>query len=295
MEQSLPHNVDRLIEQLKNPDSSQRISAAAGLARLDCHDERVIRALVKVYRDDPDRLVRGEAQYSISRLLGFPVRPPDGWTPAELEEKILTEAHMAAPTPETPTSRLAEDNRFLSGKAEADNGQSEQVLVIESEIDDLKNIMWGVLSIIFGSIFFFITFAQKSEMGAVFYLFAFAALWLVSVGVYFLIALPTIYTFDRGMGKLIVQHCTQLFKWKSSYPLSEIIAVRVITTIVKDKGKSSYSLSLGIGNVLVIRSMTISTSESMFIIEADAKRIASFLGLSVEREIKETYSPPDYP
>ena len=47
MKYTLPPDIDRLIKQLKSPDSGQRVSAATGLARLDCHGERVILALVE--------------------------------------------------------------------------------------------------------------------------------------------------------------------------------------------------------------------------------------------------------
>jgi uncharacterized RDD family membrane protein YckC len=81
MKDTLPPDVDRLIEQLKSPSSFERVTAIAGLTILDCHDERVIQALVHVARNDPDKMVRGEAQSTISRL-GSPIRPPDGWVSA---------------------------------------------------------------------------------------------------------------------------------------------------------------------------------------------------------------------
>jgi uncharacterized RDD family membrane protein YckC len=105
MEQPLPPGVDLLIEQLESPDSGQRISAIAGLARIDCRDERVIQALVKVVRDDPDRLVRREAQYSIS-ILGDPSHSPDDPVSAGPVETSSTEY---------PTPGSTENRRLYNG------------------------------------------------------------------------------------------------------------------------------------------------------------------------------------
>jgi hypothetical protein len=75
MEHTLPPEVYQLLEQLKSPDSGQRLSAAAGLAGLDCRDESVRRALEDAARDDPDTFVMAQARYALVQL-GFPKPEP---------------------------------------------------------------------------------------------------------------------------------------------------------------------------------------------------------------------------
>ena len=92
MEHTLPPEVYQLLEQLKSPDSGQRISAAAGLAGLGCRDESVRRALEDVARDDPDIFVQEQARYALVQL-GFPKPEPT--------DKSLWEPEVA-PVPQTP-------------------------------------------------------------------------------------------------------------------------------------------------------------------------------------------------
>jgi hypothetical protein len=91
MEQPLPPDVHRLLEQLKSRDPIERIRSVQGLAKLDCHDESVHLALEKAAWSDPEVDVRSEARYTLGKL-GFPVRAPAGWVPAELAGTILPEA-----------------------------------------------------------------------------------------------------------------------------------------------------------------------------------------------------------
>jgi hypothetical protein len=122
MEQSLPPDVHRLIKQLKSPDSGQRKIAAAGLARLGCRHEKVRLVFEEAGWNDPDMFVRSEALSSLGRL-GFSVRPPDGWVPAELAGTILPEAQAPDIAPEenagqaptgTDVEKLNLRQRFLA-------------------------------------------------------------------------------------------------------------------------------------------------------------------------------------
>jgi uncharacterized RDD family membrane protein YckC len=93
MEHTLPPEVYQLLEQLKSPDSGQRLSAAAGLAGLDCRDVRVRRALEDAAQKDPDTFVVAQARYALEQL-GFPKPEPTDkslWMPE------------VAPVPQTPT------------------------------------------------------------------------------------------------------------------------------------------------------------------------------------------------
>jgi hypothetical protein len=88
MEQSLPPDVHRLIEQLKSTDPVERMRSIQGLAKLDCQDESVRLALEKAAWSDPEVDVRSEARYTLGKL-GFPVRAPAGWVPPVLAGTML--------------------------------------------------------------------------------------------------------------------------------------------------------------------------------------------------------------
>lgn len=82
MGQSIPPDVDILIEQLKSPDPGERIQTVKDLAELDCRDEKVRLALENAARHDPDMDVRTEVRSSLAKL-GFPVHSPEGEVPVE--------------------------------------------------------------------------------------------------------------------------------------------------------------------------------------------------------------------
>jgi hypothetical protein len=94
MKNTLPPDVEQLIEQLTSPDFGQRIAAAAGLAVLDCRDESVRGALEDIARNDPDVFVLEEARYALGKL-GFPKPEPAA--------KSLWEPEVA-PDPEIPAA-----------------------------------------------------------------------------------------------------------------------------------------------------------------------------------------------
>jgi hypothetical protein len=144
MEQSLPPDVDRLIEQLKSPDPGEKIQTIRSLADLDCRDEKVRLALERLAWDDPDVFVRTEARYTLGKL-GFRVRPPDGWIPPELAETILTGAQMTATTLEIPTSGSTENKRILPGQVENNTDQRNH---IKSEYATLLGFTMFILAIL---------------------------------------------------------------------------------------------------------------------------------------------------
>lgn len=83
MEEPLPPDVCRLIEQLKSPDPIERIRTVQGLAKLDCRDESVRLALEEIAWSDPELDIRSEARYALGKL-GLPIYPADGWISPKL-------------------------------------------------------------------------------------------------------------------------------------------------------------------------------------------------------------------